>query len=104
MTIDYMIYVWNEKPSKINLIPSKENEYWQAHIKEAHKIPDIGQLVVSGGETIMTEENTFRVFEIINSISPCLSYLVSKNIGKTTQGTTPTGEEGLVKVLAYLEK
>ncbi|HLD72536.1 MAG TPA: hypothetical protein VJA23_03040 [Candidatus Nanoarchaeia archaeon] len=96
---EYILQVWKEKP--INLL-SPSNQYWSAHVTNAHRIPCIGECLDSSSG--FDDYNRFRVFDVRHNIGGGLAELVTEGKGTLKHTSTPERGQGLLLVLAYLEQ
>ncbi len=96
--IEYILRVWKQKPENLEHL---SNEFWQAHVKEAYSIPEIGQAIESCSG--LDDYSRYRVFDVRHTIGGALAELVTEGRSELKETRTPKGNNGLVHVLAYRE-
>ena len=93
---EYLLTVYRKEPlDKTNL----SQDFWRAHIKNAHCIPRIGETIESGcGQDSYSK---YKVFEVKHNISPVLSELITEGRSELKESQVKEGLAGLIRVLAF---
>ncbi len=95
--LEYDLLIWLEKPFDLH---KPDGEYHHATIRNAQKIPSIGERIDSG--IFPDDFEVFRVFDVRHDISPL--FATPYSLGRNPEKPKELSEENKIRVYAYRVK